>query len=41
MRIDLGLRPLEKEELRVNLDQTAAEADDVGAAIKPLLGGTK
>jgi len=37
VRIDLSIRNLDKDELRTNIDQTAAAADEVFKAVKPSL----
>ncbi|MBK9154035.1 MAG: YbjN domain-containing protein [Chloracidobacterium sp.] len=41
VRIDLGIRIMDKEELRANIDQVAAAADEVFKAVKPTLIKTK
>ena len=41
VRIDLSIRILDKQELKENLDQAAAAANDVFAALKPFLIATK
>ncbi|MGD9590349.1 MAG: YbjN domain-containing protein [Pyrinomonadaceae bacterium] len=41
VRIDLSIRNLDKDELKVNIDQAAAAADEVFKAVKPTFVKTK
>lgn len=41
VRIDLSLRVLDAEEFKMNIEQVAAAADEVYAAMKPFLGSSR